>query len=216
MAIWFQIRKIPDPYQYVREREKAVFAACEALREGGLVVFPTETVYGIGCDALNENAVRALFEKKKRPSDKPLLLHLHDRRQAEKAACLSAQAEALMERFCPGPLSLVVPKKACVPDSVTGGLDTVGLRFPSHPFFREMAAAFDGIIAATSANLSGLPSAKDSAELTELDDIADVIIDAGPTEWRLESTVVSLTGEKPAVLRQGAVTVEQLREVIDL
>ena len=214
MAIWFQIRDIPDPYQYVREREKAVFAACEALQEGGLVVFPTETVYGIGCDAMNESAVRSLFERKQRPLDKALLLHLHDRRQASKIAWLNEEAICLMDRFCPGPLSLVVPKKECVPDLVTAGQPTVGLRFPTHPFFREMAAAYSGIIAATSANLSGLPSAKDSEALNELDAIADVIIDAGPTEWKLESTVVSLTGERPVVLRQGAVSEEQLKEVL--
>ena len=99
MAIWFQIRDIPDPYQYVREREKAVFAACEALQEGGLVVFPTETVYGIGCDAMNESAVRSLFERKQRPLDKALLLHLHDRRQAAKVAWLNEEmwSELFME-----------------------------------------------------------------------------------------------------------------------
>ena len=214
MAIWFQIRDITDPYQYVREREKAVFAACEALKEGGLVVFPTETVYGIGCDAMNENAVKALYERKQRPKDKPLLMHLHDRKQAEKLAELDERALRLIETFCPGPLSLVVPKKETVPDLVTGGQPTVGLRFPSHPFFREMAAAFFGYIAATSANLSGLPSAKDSGALNELDAVADVIIDAGPTDWKLESTVLSLTGKEPVILRQGAVTEEQLKEVL--
>ena len=163
---------------------------------------------------MNESAVRSLFERKQRPFDKALLLHLHDRRQAAKVAWLNEEAICLMDRFCPGPLSLVVPKKECVPDLVTAGQPTVGLRFPSHPFFREMAAAYSGIIAATSANLSGLPSAKDSEGLNELDAIADVIIDAGPTEWKLESTVVSLTEERPVVLRQGAVSEEQLKEVL--
>ena len=195
-------------------RKKAIAAAAEALREGKLVIFPTETVYGIGCDALNPEAVDALYRAKNRPYDKPLLLHLYDQKQAERSAVLDEKANLLLKTFTPGPFSLIVPKKELIPSIVTSGGDTVGLRFPSDPTFLELAEEFGGIIAATSANLSGFSSAKDGKAVEELIEIADVILENGECRYSLESTILSMTGSGPRILRQGALSREKVEEVI--
>ncbi len=194
---------------------QAVYAAAEAIRRGGLVIFPTETVYGIGCNALDANAVRSLYAAKNRPADKPLLLHLHSIRQAKELAILDQCAMSLLERFTPGPLSVIVRKKAIVPPEVTSGGDTVGLRFPSHPFFLAMARAAGVPIAATSANRSGSASAIDG-RAAAFTDLADVIVDGGVCTYSVESTIVSLTGETPRLLREGAISRAQLSEVLNL
>ena len=194
---------------------QAVKSAAEAIRNGGLVIFPTETVYGIGCNALDTQAVRSLYAAKNRPADKPLLLHLHSLEQASELAYLDESALALLERFAPGPLSVIVHKKSIVPGEVTSGGETVGLRFPSHPFFLALSREAGVPIAATSANRSGDTSAKDGASAAFTDQ-ADVIVDGGVCTYSVESTIVSLAGERPKILREGAITRDKLSEVLSL
>lgn len=196
------------------ERKAAIEHAVRVFREGGLVIFPTETVYGIGCDALNPDAVESLYRAKKRPHDKPLLLHLFSREQAERASVLDDKARNLLSAFTPGPFSLIVPKKELIPPIVTSGGSTVGLRFPSDALFLELAEAFGGIIAATSANLSGFSSAKNGEAVAELTEIADVILENGECEFSLESTILSMTGGTPVILRAGALPREEIEKVV--
>lgn len=194
--------------------DEAVFKAAEVFKNGGLVVFPTETVYGIGCDAMNDNAVMNLFCKKQRPRSKALLLHLHSLSQASQAAELSETAYSLLKSFTPGPLSVIVPKKECISNIVSAEMQTVGLRFPSDPIFVKMAESFPGMIAATSANISGYESAKNGEEIRTLASIADLLIDAGTCQYSLESTIVSVVDDSPKILRQGAVSRESIEGVI--
>ena len=200
----------------IQERKAAIEHAVRVFREGGLVIFPTETVYGIGCDALNADAVEALYRAKKRPHDKPLLLHLYAGEQAERAAVLDDKARNLLSAFTPGPFSLIVPKKDLIPAVVTSGGSTVGLRFPSEELFLELAEAFGGIIAATSANLSGFSSAKNGEAVAELTEIADVILENGDCKYSLESTILSMTGKTPRILRQGALPREEIERVVGI
>lgn len=191
--------------------EEAIRHAAECLRNGGLVVFPTETVYGIGCNAMDPQAVKRLYEAKNRPAEKPLLLHLHSVEQAEQLAVLNDRARRLLRAFTPGPLSVVLPKRTCVSYEVTGGGETVGLRFPSHPLFLALAKEAGVPIAATSANFSGSVSAKDGKTAAEaLSEVADVVLDGGRSAYAMESTVVSLVGEEPRLLRQGALPWERV------
>ena len=194
---------------------QAVSAAAEAIRRGGLVIFPTETVYGIGCNALDAEAVKSLYKAKDRPLDKPLLLHLHSLEQAAELAHLDASALALLEQFTPGPLSVIVRKKNIVPSEVTSGGDTVGLRFPSHPFFLALSREAGVPIAATSANRSGASSPKDGSTAAFTDQ-ADVIVDGGVCAYSVESTIVTLVGEAPKLLREGAISRAELSEVLHL
>lgn len=198
------------------DREEAIRSAVSALQNGKLVVFPTETVYGIGCNALDPDAVRALYAAKKRPREKPLLLHLYRMEQAEQTAVLSDRARALLSAFTPGPLSLILPKRESVPYEVTAGGETVGLRFPSDPLFRTLAERCGVPIAATSANLSGLSSAKNAQDVLGLSEIADVILENGACTYALESTIVSLVGVRPKILRQGALSRERIEEVVGI
>ncbi len=186
----------------------------EVLKNGGLAVFPTETVYGIGADASNEQAIRTLYEKKRRPLDKPLLMHISGIEMAEEVAFLDDNARELIKRYSPGPLTLVVKKKPSVPSIAVSNGETVGLRFPSNKIFLEISKAFGRPIAATSANLSGLKSAVEAAELAAVKDIVDVIIDGGACELGLESTIVSLVGERPKILRLGSFPKEKIEEVL--
>lgn len=184
------------------------------LKQGGLAVFPTETVYGIGADAFNEKAVKSLYEKKQRPFDKPLLMHISGIEMAEEVGVLNQSARDLIKLFAPGPLTLVVKKKPAVPSIAVSGGETVGLRFPSNKIFIEISKAFGKPIAATSANLSGFKSAVDANELTAVKSIADIIIDGGACELGLESTIISLVGDRPKILRQGSFPREKIQEVL--
>ena len=187
----------------------------EVLQQGGLVVFPTETVYGIGCNAMDPRAVSRLYRAKNRPAEKPLLLHIYSMEQAEQAAVLDDRARKLLRVFTPGPLSVVLPKRPCVPYEVTSGGETVGLRFPSHPLFLALAKEAGVPIAATSANFSGSVSAKDGKAAAEaLSEVADVVLDGGRSAYAMESTVVSLVGEQPKLLRQGAIPWERVEWVL--
>ena len=192
----------------------AVTECVKTLNNGGLAVFPTETVYGIGADAFNEEAILSLYNKKQRPFDKPLLMHISSLEMAEEIACLNDTARELIKRFTPGPLTLVVKSKPILPSVALSGGDTVGLRFPSNEIFLEISKAFGKPIAATSANISGEGSVARAEELKSITNVADVIIDGGECELGLESTIVSLVGEKPKILRQGSFPKEKLLEVL--
>lgn len=190
--------------------------AADILAKGGLVAFPTETVYGLGANGLNEDAVRSIFAAKGRPSDNPLILHICDTEQLPQLAReIPDEAIKLALEFWPGPLTMVLPKTDRVPDAVSGGLDTVAIRFPNNLIAREIIRRSGKPIAAPSANLSGSPSPTTAQHC--IDDLmgrVDAIVDGGSCGVGLESTVISLATEVPTVLRPGGITVEQLRAVL--
>lgn len=187
--------------------------ASDFLRGGGLVAFPTETVYGLGADARNDDAVARIFAAKERPSFNPLIVHVADLAAAETLGAFNDFARKLAAEFWPGPLSLVLPRH---PDSglsllVSAGLDTVALRAPAHPLAQELLTRFGGPIAAPSANRAGEVSPTTAAHVRDsLGDAPDLILDGGACSVGLESTVVDLCGARPAILRHGAITREQL------
>jgi L-threonylcarbamoyladenylate synthase len=182
------------------------------LRAGGLVVFPTETVYGLGADAENADAVRAMFGAKGRPADHPVIVHLAEAVQIDEfAADVPRAARQLAAAFWPGPMTLVLRRSGRVSDLVTGGLPTVGLRVPSHPVAQKLLQAFGGPIAAPSANRFGRVSATRAEHvIEELAGRVDLILDGGPCDLGLESTIIDVSGSSPAILRPGAVTAEQV------
>ncbi|MEA3202272.1 MAG: L-threonylcarbamoyladenylate synthase [Thermoplasmata archaeon] len=190
--------------------------AADALRAGALVVFPTETVYGVGADALRPDAVARIFAAKGRPADNPLIVHVADLAAARALArAWPPAAETLARAFWPGPLTLVVPRGPRVPDITAGGLDSVALRVPAHPAARALLAESGLPIAAPSANRSGRPSPTRVADAREdLGDAVAVYLDGGPAQVGVESTVVSVLGPKPVVLRPGGTPVERIREAL--
>ena len=197
------------------EREK-LRAAAEVLRSGGLVAFPTETVYGLGANALDGRAALRIFEAKQRPADNPLIVHIANRDDVYVLAeHVPERAERLIAKFWPGPLTLLLQRSDVVPKEVTGGLDSVAIRMPSHPIAHALVAEAGVPIAAPSANLAGRPSPT-SAEhvLEDLRGRIEVVLDGGEIVHGVESTVLDLTTELPTVLRPGPVTVEELRGVI--
>lgn len=190
--------------------------AAEALADGALVAFPTETVYGLGANALNENAVSEIFKAKGRPSDNPLIVHIFDISQVEMLAEeIKPCAKALMEKFWPGPLTVIVKRKECVPDCVTAGLDTVAIRMPSNEVAIELLKLSGVPVAAPSANTSGKPSpTKASHVYSDLNGKIPYIIDGGASKVGLESTVIDTTEDIPKILRPGGITKKQIEEVI--
>ena len=182
------------------------------LRAGGLVAFPTETVYGLGADALSADAVGRIYDAKGRPGDNPLIVHVDSLPAASKvAAWITPLARELAEQWWPGPLTLVLEADPSVPSITTGGLATVALRVPSHPVALALLAAAGVPVAAPSANRSGRPSPTSAQHvLDDLSDVVDVIIDGGDCGVGVESTVIDARGNTPIVLREGAVTREQL------
>ena len=188
----------------------------EIIKRGGLVAFPTETVYGLGGDALNPESSRKIYAAKGRPSDNPLIVHiakLEDLKPLVKD--IPEAAEKLAEKFWPGPLTMIFPKSDLVPKETTGGLDTVAVRFPSHPVAKRFIEAAGGYIAAPSANLSGKPSPTIAKYVVQdMDGRVDAIIDGGDIPIGLESTIVDLTGDVPMILRPGYITKEMLEEVL--
>ena len=190
--------------------------AAEILRSGGLVAIPTETVYGLGADGLNERAVARIFEVKGRPQDNPLILHVSDAAELTKwCRDIPAAAWELTERFWPGPLTLVLKRRSVVPLRVTAGLETVAMRCPDHPLTREVLRRAGLPVAAPSANTSGRPSPTKAEHVAEdLDGKIDMIIDGGPVGIGLESTIIDLTEEIPMVLRPGFISLEMLRELL--
>ncbi|MCR5502196.1 MAG: threonylcarbamoyl-AMP synthase [Lachnospiraceae bacterium] len=201
----------PDPAS-----EKAIAEAGRILKEGGLVAFPTETVYGLGGDAFNPESSRRIYQAKGRPSDNPLIVHIADIGDLpELSDRIPKEAYLLSDRFWPGPLTMILPKKDRVPKETTGGLDTVAIRFPSNPAAKALIREGGGFIAAPSANRSGRPSPTSAKYVIEdLSGRVDVILDGGDCVIGLESTIVDLTSEIPTVLRPGGVTLEELREVL--
>jgi L-threonylcarbamoyladenylate synthase len=198
----------PEPAKLAR--------AAQVLRAGGLVAFPTETVYGLGAHALDPDAVARIFAAKGRPGYNPLIVHVAD----ADAACLLAsrwpdEARRLADAFWPGPLTLVLPKDAAVPDAVTAGLPSVALRVPAHPVAHALLRAAGIPVAAPSANRSTQVSPTTAAHVLQgLGDRVDLIVDGGPCPVGIESTVISLAGPRPTLLRPGTVSIDDLRAVI--
>lgn len=198
-----------DPF---RIDETVIAEAARVVARGGLVAFPTETVYGLGADALNPQAVEAIFAAKGRPADNPLIVHVaHLDQLVELVEVVPAAVEVLAKHFWPGPLTLILPRRPVVPDVVTAGLDTVAVRIPDHPVALALIRTSGRPIAAPSANRSGRPSPTEAKHVLEdLDGRIDVIVDGGPCDIGVESTVLDLTAEQPIILRPGAVTAQQL------
>ena len=198
-----------------RDKEK-LRKAGEVLKAGGLVAFPTETVYGLGGDALNPESSRKIYAAKGRPSDNPLIVHICRLSDLEKIAWdPDGKGLKVARAFWPGPLTMILKKKETVPLETTGGLPTVAVRFPSHPVARGLIDAAGGFIAAPSANTSGKPSPTSARYVAEdMDGRIDMILDGGDVGIGLESTIVDLTEEEPMILRPGYVTQEMLTEVL--
>ena len=190
--------------------------AAEFIRRGGVVAFPTETVYGLGADVFDESAIRKIFDAKQRPADNPLIAHVGTLEQInELAAQIPKDARKLIDRFFPGPLTIVLPKTDRVPMIATAGLETIGVRMPGNKTAREFLKACGVPVVAPSANVSGRPSPTTWKAVSEdLDGRIDCILQGDQAEVGLESTVVDCTGDVPVVLRKGAVSIEQLREVV--
>ncbi len=191
-------------------------AAAAILREGGLLGIPTETVYGLGADGLNAEAVRHIFEAKGRPQDNPLILHIPDASWLSRYCHdVPASACALAERFWPGPLTMILPRREIVPDAVTCGLDTVGVRCPDHPVTLEIIRAAAVPVAAPSGNRSGRPSPTCARHMLEdMEGRIDAIVDGGPCGVGVESTIIDLTVTPPRLLRPGGLPLEELEEVL--
>ncbi len=191
----------------------SVLSECASiLKSGGIVAFPTETVYGLGGNAFSERTVEAIYAAKNRPPIKALSVCVYDLEQAEQIAVFDDKARAVFNAFLPGPLTLVLKKKSCVPDIVSAGLDTVGIRVPSNTVARELLRLCGVPLALPSANLSGCPSLTDGKAVAEaLMGRVDAIIDAGVTDMGKESTIISLA-DSPVILRRGAIPDEALAE----
>lgn len=189
--------------------------AAKCLSNGGLVVFPTETVYGLGADAFNADAVKNIYKAKGRPGDNPLIVHISDINDLSTLAYeVSDYAKKLIDRYWPGPLTLIFKKQPCVIDEVTAGLDTVAVRFPSNPIANSLIKKSGVLVAAPSANLSGSPSPTVYRHVKcDLDGRVDYIVNGDGCEIGLESTVVDVSGDYPVILRPGAITLEMLKEV---
>lgn len=190
--------------------------AAKIIRSGGTVAFPTETVYGLGANALDETAIKKIFLAKGRPQDNPLIVHISSVAQLDGLVeSISEQAYILMEKFWPGPLTLIFNKTNKIPDRITGGLSTVAIRMPNHNIALELIEYSKLPIAAPSANTSGKPSPTNSSHVIhDLSGKIDMIIDGGSTGVGLESTVLDITGDVPTILRPGGVTVEDLLTVL--
>lgn len=190
--------------------------AAEIWRAGGLVAFPTETVYGLGGNGLDAGASEKIYAAKARPSDNPLILHIARREQLKELVTeINPWAQALMDAFWPGPLTMIFPKSDKVPYETTGGLDTVAVRMPSHPAARFLLETAGLPIAAPSANRSGRPSPTSASHVIEdMDGRIDMIIDGGDVGIGVESTIIDLTGSCPVLLRPGFITVEMMEEVL--
>lgn len=188
----------------------------EILKNGGLVAFPTETVYGLGGNALDPKASMKIYAAKGRPSDNPLIVHIADIRDLDKIVTeVPEKARVLAEKYWPGPLTMILPKADIVPRETTGGLDSVAVRFPSDRIAQELILAAGGYVAAPSANTSGRPSPTTAGHVAEdLGEAIDMIIDGGQVNIGLESTIVDFTEDIPVVLRPGYISLEMLRETL--
>ena len=202
--------------QLLTPTAEALSLAADIFRSGGLVAFPTETVYGLGANALDRSAVLSIFEAKGRPADNPLIVHIYDRDQLDPLCRIPERANLLMDAFWPGPLTVLCHKTTAVPDEVTAGLPTVAVRMPSHPVAREMLKVCGLPIAAPSANSSGRPSPTTAAHVLEdMNGKIPLIIDGGMCDVGLESTVLDLCHGEPVILRPGGVTREMISNVLN-
>ena len=194
----------------------ALGQAAALLRAGEVVGMPTETVYGLAANALNPDAVKKIFEAKGRPQDNPLIVHIADVEQLQGLVrTVPETARQLAAAFWPGPLTMILPKADCIPDVVSAGLDTVGIRLPSHPVARALIRECGLPLAAPSANLSGRPSTTTSRHVRlDLGGKIPAVVEGGPCSVGVESTVVSLIGQTPRLLRPGGVSLEQLEQVL--
>lgn len=197
-------------------QQKDIEQAGLILREGGLVAIPTETVYGLGANALDAHAVTRIFEAKGRPQDNPLIVHIAEFGQlCPLVRHVPESAELLADHYWPGPLTIILPKADCIPQETSGGLDTVAVRFPSHPVAQAIIRAAGVPIAAPSANLSGKPSPTTAQHvLDDMDGKIEMIIDGGECSVGVESTVLTLAGDHPVLLRPGGISIEQIRELL--
>ena len=189
----------------------------DVLRGGGLVAFPTETVYGLGADATSPDALRRLYAVKRRPPDHPVIVHLASGDELDEwAATVPPDARRLADACWPGPLTVIVPRASRVPDEVTGGLPTVGLRVPDQPVALALLHAFGSGIAAPSANRFGRVSPTTADDVrADLGGDVDVVLDGGPCHVGVESTIVDCTGDTPAIVRQGGVSRERVEQILD-
>ena len=199
-----------------QEDESAIKTAADLVLQGEVVGMPTETVYGLAANALNGDAVAKIFRAKGRPQDNPLIVHIADFEQIyDLCPSVPPQAKLLAEAFWPGPLTMIVPKGDCIPNEVSCGLETVGIRLPSHPLARDLIRAAGVPLAAPSANTSGRPSTTTAEHvLRDMDGKIAAILDGGPCGVGVESTVVTLALDKPRLLRPGGITLEQLETVL--
>ena len=194
--------------------EENLILAAELIKQGELVAFPTETVYGLGADGLNVEACKKIFAAKGRPSDKPLSLHVASLEIVEQVAKISAQARKLFEAFCPGALTIILPKNKIIPDFVTGK-SSVGIRIPANDVALRLIRLSGVPIAAPSANLSGKTPPKTAQEVFEnLSGRVEVILDGGQCQFGISSTIIDLTGSEPKILRHGAISEEKIWEVL--
>jgi L-threonylcarbamoyladenylate synthase len=207
---------VPEPNATPAVPEDELARAVAILERGGLVAFPTETVYGLGADAESPAAVRRLFAAKGRPVGHPVIVHLADAAWLPRyASRVSPAAEALAARFWPGPLTLILPRSARVPLEVTGGQETVGLRMPDHPVARALLARFGRGLAAPSANRFGrLSPTRPEHVRAELGPAVDLVLEGGSCRVGVESTIVDLSGERPALLRPGGIGAAEIAEVL--
>lgn len=196
--------------------KEGIERAAELIKKGEVAVFPTETVYGLGANTFDKNAVRKIFEVKGRPMDNPLIVHIADISQAEElAAEIMPAARKVMRAFMPGPITVIVKKSHLIPDEVSAGLDTVGIRFPSHPVAQEFIKACGVPVAAPSANTSTKISPTTAEHVYEdLKGKVDVILQGGSCQVGIESTIIDMSTDTPTVLRPGGITEEMLAEVL--
>lgn len=190
--------------------------AAELLKRGELVAFPTETVYGLGAHIFNPKAIQSIFEAKGRPSDNPLIAHIHHLDQVEEIAQeIPDSFYRLASAFFPGPLAIILKKRSCVPSVASAGLDSIAVRMPSHPIALKLIELAGGPLVAPSANLSGKPSSTQAKHvIDDFDGKIAAVIDGGKTDVGIESTVISLLGTRPVLLRPGSITQEAIEEVL--
>lgn len=208
------IEKITE--QLTEEDKKKIEAAGDILKQGGLVAFPTETVYGLGADALNPEASKKIYAAKGRPSDNPLIVHISNMKALEKITSeIPEKAKKMAKEFWPGPLTMIFPKSGQVPLETTGGLETVAVRMPNHPIALALIDAGGGYIAAPSANTSGKPSPTKAEHVAlDMDGKIPMILDGGAVGIGIESTIVDFSTEIPMILRPGYITPEMIQKVI--
>lgn len=211
-----KVWKVSDSGNFTEEEREHLKEAAEILKRGDLVAFPTETVYGLGANALDESAAKKIYAAKGRPSDNPLIAHISDLEMIEPLiSYFPEKGRKLAEAFWPGPMTMIFPKSEIVPYGTTGGLDTVAIRMPSDPVAAELIRLAGVPVAAPSANTSGRPSPTMAEHVyQDMNGKIDMILDGGPVGIGVESTIVDVTGEIPMLLRPGAITMEMLRETV--